>query len=126
MKVYSAGAGSELLQPLVIDPVNVFITIFMILGLPLISGILVNTKFPKFTSKIVIGFKVQASIAEVVHDPPVKEIRRPGAVQYRRFVIKPLVFPALNPGLHFTPDQACEMHANSFNEDQESSLLFAD
>ncbi len=57
MKAYSMGASSELLRPLVIDPVSVFQTIFFILGIPLLLGILVNTKFPGLASKVVVGFK---------------------------------------------------------------------
>lgn len=57
IKFYSRGALAELVRPLDIDPVDVFITIGMILGIPLLLGILFNTKFPKTTEKIIISFK---------------------------------------------------------------------
>jgi len=61
VKVYTATGTSDLVQPLYIDPFHVFTTILLILGIPLFLGILINHKFPKFTSKIVIGMK-RASI----------------------------------------------------------------
>lgn len=60
--VYNASQAADLVQPLYIDPIHVFITIFWILGVPLALGLFVNRKFPAFTSKIIIWMK-RASIA---------------------------------------------------------------
>ena len=46
-----------LVRPLEINALQMFYTVFIILGIPLILGILVNTKFPKLTSKILIPIK---------------------------------------------------------------------
>jgi len=48
---------THLLQPITIDPVEMFKTVFILLGIPLILGMLVNHKFPVFTSKIVKPLK---------------------------------------------------------------------
>jgi BASS family bile acid:Na+ symporter len=53
VKVYTSTGDSELIQPLYIDPFHVFTIILLILGLPLVLGLIINQKFPKFTSKIV-------------------------------------------------------------------------
>jgi len=57
MKVYSMGDAGLLVRPLEISALDVFKTIFMILGIPLILGILCNSKFPNLTSKILIPMK---------------------------------------------------------------------
>lgn len=59
--VYNASQPQDLVQPLYIDPVHVFITIFWVLGVPLALGLFVNTKFPAFTEKITVWMK-RASI----------------------------------------------------------------
>jgi len=61
VSVYNASQTGDLVQPLYIDPIHVFITIFWILGVPLVLGLFVNNKFPAFTSKIIIWMK-RASI----------------------------------------------------------------
>ena len=43
---------SPLLVPITIDPVEMFRTVFLILGIPVILGMFVGMKFPKFTRKI--------------------------------------------------------------------------
>ncbi len=48
---YNNSAG-ELLRPITIDKLQVFQTVFLLLGLPVILGVFVSTKFPKVTSKI--------------------------------------------------------------------------
>jgi BASS family bile acid:Na+ symporter len=48
---YNKGA-EELLRPLVIDEFQVFKTIFLLLGLPVIAGIVISSKFPALTQKI--------------------------------------------------------------------------
>ena len=53
VKIYTSTGDSELIQPLYIDPFHVFTIILLILGLPLVLGLIINQKFPKFTSKIV-------------------------------------------------------------------------
>jgi bile acid:Na+ symporter, BASS family len=45
--------AEHLLQPLVIDPMEMFKTVFILLGIPLIIGMLFNHFFPKTTDKIV-------------------------------------------------------------------------
>jgi len=50
--LYESGASSQLVPPLEIDLLQVFQTIFIILGLPLLIGILMNHKFPELTAKI--------------------------------------------------------------------------
>ena len=51
-----ADAG-QLVRPLQIDNMQMFQTVFIILGIPLILGIFVNNKWPLFTKKIVKPFK---------------------------------------------------------------------
>lgn len=43
---------SPLLVPISIDPMEMFRTVFLILGIPVIVGMIVGMKFPKFTSKV--------------------------------------------------------------------------
>jgi BASS family bile acid:Na+ symporter len=57
MKVYATGNTSTFLRPLEIDPFDVLQTIFLILGIPLILGILFHLRFPKITEKILIPIK---------------------------------------------------------------------
>jgi BASS family bile acid:Na+ symporter len=45
--------AASLLQPLQIDPVQIFKTVFILLGIPLILGMIFAHKFPKITSKII-------------------------------------------------------------------------
>ena len=54
--VYNVKA-EHLLQPLVIDPVEMFKTVFILLGIPLILGMIFNHKFPRLTEKIVKPIK---------------------------------------------------------------------
>jgi BASS family bile acid:Na+ symporter len=49
--------AEHLLQPLVIDPTEMFKTVFILLGVPLIVGMWFNHKFPKTTAKIVKPIK---------------------------------------------------------------------
>ncbi len=57
VSVYTTSQTGDLVQPLYIDPIHVFMTIFWILGIPLVLGILVNSKFPEFSSKLIIWMK---------------------------------------------------------------------
>ena len=43
---------SPLLVPITIDPVEMFRTVFLILGIPVIVGMFVGMKFPNFTKKV--------------------------------------------------------------------------
>lgn len=43
---------SPLLVPITIDPVEMFRTVFLILGIPVILGMFVGMKYPKFTKRI--------------------------------------------------------------------------
>lgn len=54
--VYNVSA-EHLLQPITIDPVQMFRAVFILLGIPLALGMFVNHKFPVFTSKIVKPLK---------------------------------------------------------------------
>ncbi len=49
--------ASQLVRPLHIDTLQMFQTVFLILGIPLVLGIFVNTKFPDFTQKITKAIK---------------------------------------------------------------------
>jgi len=57
IKFYSHSGVNELVRPIEIDAVQMYKTVFILLGLPLILGIIVNTKFPSFTLKIVRPIK---------------------------------------------------------------------
>ncbi len=48
---------THLLQPITIDPIEMFKTVFILLGIPLILGMIFNHKFPKLTAKIVKPLK---------------------------------------------------------------------
>ncbi|HPR30795.1 MAG TPA: bile acid:sodium symporter family protein [Prolixibacteraceae bacterium] len=50
--------GGQYLRPLEIDPVQMFITVFIILGIPVIVGILFARYLPKITAKIVKPIKI--------------------------------------------------------------------
>jgi len=54
---YEHKEAAALVRPLEIDVFQMFQTVFIILGLPLVVGIFVNTKFPSFTLKIVRHIK---------------------------------------------------------------------
>lgn len=49
--------GGEFLRPLEIDPSQMFITVFLILGIPVILGVLVARYFPLTTQKIIRPIK---------------------------------------------------------------------
>ena len=55
--LYSSSNASSLVRPLEIDVYQMFQTVFIILGIPLFSGIFINHKFPRFTAKIVKPIK---------------------------------------------------------------------
>ena len=57
VKFYAMGNPSALLRPIAVDPVDVFVTILLILGIPLMLGLLFNRKLPGITSKILIPIK---------------------------------------------------------------------
>lgn len=54
---YMSKIDPELFPDLKIDPVDMFVTVFIILGIPLLSGIWFNSKFPVTTGKIVKPIK---------------------------------------------------------------------
>lgn len=56
-------ASSPLLRPITIDPLQMFQTVFIILGIPLILGVIFSKKFPKLTAKIIKPFKNFSIIA---------------------------------------------------------------
>jgi BASS family bile acid:Na+ symporter len=53
---YTKGAG-ELLRPIEIDVKQIFQTVFILLGLPVIAGITIASRFPRFTAKIIKPIK---------------------------------------------------------------------
>ena len=57
MKIYASGNTESLIRPLEIDPINVLLTILMILGIPLLLGIFVSNNFHRITAKILIPIK---------------------------------------------------------------------
>jgi len=62
---YNNEAG-ELLRPLTIDKMQVFQTVFLLLGIPVILGVLVSTKLPKFTAKIKKPIKTTSIVFFIV------------------------------------------------------------
>lgn len=54
---YSQSDANTLLRPIEIDALQMYQTVFILLGIPLILGIIINNKFPVFTSKIVRPIK---------------------------------------------------------------------
>ncbi|MFO7723370.1 MAG: bile acid:sodium symporter family protein [Bacteroidales bacterium] len=50
-------SSSDLLQPITIDPIEMFKTVFILLGIPLVLGMYFAHKFPKITAKIVKPLK---------------------------------------------------------------------
>lgn len=52
INLYANASATTLVRPIEIDTIQVFQTIIIILGIPLILGIFVNTKFPKTTKKM--------------------------------------------------------------------------
>lgn len=49
---------SDLIRPISIDPVQMFSTVFIILGIPLIIGIQFSRLFPKITHRIIFPMKI--------------------------------------------------------------------
>ena len=58
--IYSKGSG--LLTPIEIDPIEMFKTMFILLGIPLTIGMIFSYKFPKITSKIVKPIKIASIV----------------------------------------------------------------
>jgi BASS family bile acid:Na+ symporter len=56
-KVYSKADASNLVRHLEIDVGQMFLTVFILLGIPLLLGIFFNTKLPKLTDKILVPVK---------------------------------------------------------------------
>jgi BASS family bile acid:Na+ symporter len=54
---------SDLVRPLDIDPIQMFITVFIILGIPLIVGLQFSKYFPKLTQKLIKPIKVFSILA---------------------------------------------------------------
>ncbi len=57
INVYSHASADTLVRPLEIDTFQMFQTVLIILGIPLVLGIAFNHKFPKITQKIVRPIK---------------------------------------------------------------------
>ena len=57
INIYAQSGTQELLRPLEIDVFQMFQTVFLILGLPLIAGIFFSERLPKITKKIVKPIK---------------------------------------------------------------------
>lgn len=56
VNVYANNAAT-LVRPIEIDAYQMFQTVFIILGIPLLLGVFVNSKFPKFTNKVLKPIK---------------------------------------------------------------------
>ncbi len=56
-RLLSTAEASELLRPLEIDASQMFQTVFILLGIPLLIGIFISHQFPAFTTKIVKPIK---------------------------------------------------------------------
>lgn len=56
---------TELVRPISIDPVQMFTTVFIILGIPLILGIQFSKFLPNITKRIIFPFKIFSIIAFV-------------------------------------------------------------
>ncbi len=56
-EIYSRLDAGQLVRPLEIDVMQVFQTVFILLGIPLVLGMLFNWRFPKLTEKIVRPIK---------------------------------------------------------------------
>jgi BASS family bile acid:Na+ symporter len=54
---------SDLVRPLSIDPMQMFITVFIILGIPLIVGLQFSKYLPNFTQKIIKPIKIFSILA---------------------------------------------------------------
>ncbi len=52
------GPTADLMKEISVDPIELFVTIVVILGIPLIIGMFVNNKFPNFTKKIMKPIQV--------------------------------------------------------------------
>lgn len=52
IKFYNAHGAAGLVRPLEIDNYQMFQTVFILLGIPVITGIFISKKFPKLTEKI--------------------------------------------------------------------------
>lgn len=57
IKFAASGTSTDLVRSLNIDVFEVLQTIALILGIPLVLGVLFNKKFPKTTQKILVGIK---------------------------------------------------------------------
>ena len=57
LNFYSAADPNILVRPLEIDAFQMFQTVLIILGIPLILGIFINNRFPKFSEKVVKPIK---------------------------------------------------------------------
>lgn len=57
---------SPFLKPIVIDPIQMFQTVFILLGIPLILGILFSRFYPNFTKKIFIPIKYASIVVFLV------------------------------------------------------------
>ncbi|TFH37331.1 MAG: bile acid:sodium symporter family protein [Bacteroidia bacterium] len=56
-------SGAELLQPLKIDPIEMFKTVFILLGIPLVLGMLFAHYLPKITKAIIKPLKIISILA---------------------------------------------------------------
>lgn len=61
LKIYEH-SGSELLQPLSIDPIEMFKTVFILLGIPLVLGMIFAHYLPKITKAILKPLKILSII----------------------------------------------------------------
>ena len=63
---YNNHAAQQLLRPLEIDQAQMFQTVFILLGIPIILGIFFASRFPKITAKIIKPLKTTSVIFFVI------------------------------------------------------------
>ncbi len=63
LKIYESGTADAILQPIKIEPLEMFKVVGLILGIPLVLGMLFNHKLPKITGKIIKPMKIFSVVA---------------------------------------------------------------
>ena len=66
IQFYNNHAALELLRPLEIDQWQMFETVFILLGIPVILGILFASKFPKLTARIIKPLKTASLVFFII------------------------------------------------------------
>ncbi|MCG8701318.1 MAG: bile acid:sodium symporter, partial [Bacteroidales bacterium] len=83
----SSGTSEALLRPLEIDPVQMFVTVFILLGIPLVLGMVFNHNFPNTTKNLQVKdcrLKQLSLQLTLVHHPVI-QILIPGNLSQQLF-----------------------------------------